>query len=114
MIVKRWRLLRIILDRLEIKVVDKNGKSLPNVNFVRKRINTGATPSEYTFTTDKNGILTLKHTSIDAWYDKIVVEVDNTDDVKYVSNPEKIEYTVNRQKRLTGKPQRVLKNCSLY
>lgn len=84
-----------ILDRLEIKVVDKNGKSLPNVNFVRKRINTGATPSEYTFTTDKNGILTLKHTSIDAWYDKIVVEVDNTDDVKYVSNPEKIEYTVN-------------------
>lgn len=84
-----------ILDRLEIKVVDKNGKSLPNVNFVRKRINAGATPSEYTFTTDKNGILTLKHTSIDAWYDKIVVEVDNTDDVKYVSNPEKIEYTVN-------------------
>lgn len=84
-----------VFDHLEIKVVDKKGNPLPNVKFIRKRVNTGATPSEYAFTTDENGILTLKHTSVDAWYDNIVVEVDNTGNVKYVSNPEKIEYTVN-------------------
>lgn len=84
-----------VFDHLEIKVVDKKGNPLPNVKFIRKRVNTGATPSEYAFTTDENGILTLRHTSVDAWYDNIVVEVDNTGNVKYVSNPEKIEYTVN-------------------
>ena len=68
---------------------------LPDVNFVRKRVNTGATPSEYTIATDKNGVLTLKHTSVDAWFDNIIIEVDNTGDKKYVSEPERLEYTVS-------------------
>lgn len=95
-----------VLDRLEIKVVDKKGNPLPDVNFVRKRVNTGATPSEYTIATDKNGILTLKHTSVDAWFDNIIIEVDNTGDKKYVSEPERLEYTVSasmKTETLNGK-----------
>ena len=95
-----------VLDRLEIKVVDKKGNPLPDVNFVRKRVNTGATPSEYTIATDKNGVLTLKHTSVDAWFDNIIIEVDNTGDKKYVSEPERLEYTVSasmKTETLNGK-----------
>lgn len=95
-----------VLDRLEIKVVDKKGNLLPDVNFVRKRVNTGATPSEYTIATDKNGVLTLKHTSVDAWFDNIIIEVDNTGDKKYVSEPERLEYTVSasmKTETLNGK-----------
>ena len=95
-----------VLDRLEIKVVDKKGNPLPDVNFVRKRVNTGASPSEYTIATDKNGVLTLKHTSVDAWFDNIIIEVDNTGDKKYVSEPERLEYTVSasmKTETLNGK-----------
>lgn len=95
-----------VLDRLEIKVVDKKGNPLPDVNFVRKRVNTGAPASEYTIATDKNGVLTLKHTSVDAWFDNIIIEVDNTGDKKYVSEPERLEYTVSasmKTETLNGK-----------
>ena len=92
-----------VLDRLEIKVVDKNGKPMSGIPFIRSRRNTGAEPSDLTVNTDENGILTLKHTSVDTWYDKIVVMPSGDD---YVASPESIEYTVkvgNKTETINGK-----------
>ena len=73
-----------VLDRLQILVVDKKGNPIPDMTFVRK----GMGVRDYT--TDKNGILEIKHAASDAGWE-ISVSVK---DSGYVSLPEKIEYEV--------------------
>lgn len=88
-----------VLDRLEIEVVDKNGKPMPGVTFVKKSIGT------MDIVTDKNGILTVSHNLNDANWDTSVT----LKNPGYVAIPQKFEYEVKdgktyivNGKRVTG------------
>lgn len=80
-----------IWNRLEIKVVDKNGVPLSGVEFIKTSKNAN-TESSKTVKTDTLGQLILTHTATDAMYDEIVITPAG--DV-YVAEPASITYSVN-------------------
>lgn len=88
-----------VLDRIQITVVDKNGKPVPGITFRKMGL------GEKDITTDKNGILEIKHTLNDSYWDHSIT----LKDTGYVAIPEKIEYEVKdgktyivNGKRVTG------------
>ncbi len=79
-----------VLDRLEIKVVNRKGAPLEGVSFIKEK-KTQYVDDKETVTTDEEGVLTLKHESMDATYDSITVYPE---DSSLKSSPDKITYTV--------------------
>ena len=79
-----------VFDRVEISVIDKKGKPLPNVEFSKKR-ETAYSSDESVVSTNSLGKLVLMHSSTDGWYDQIIVRPKGE---KYVAQPEKISYAV--------------------
>ena len=59
-----------VFDRVEISVIDKKGKPLPNVEFSKKR-ETAYSSDESVVSTNSLGKLVLMHSSTDGWYDQI-------------------------------------------
>ena len=78
-----------IWDRLEIKVVNKNGVPLDGVKFVKEKVTPYVTDTE-NLVSDENGVLVIKHKDMDAYYDKITIKP--ADGQK--TTPEEISYTV--------------------
>ena len=79
-----------IWDRIEIKVVNQNGAPISGMNFIKE----GYTPyasDKRDFSTDENGMLVLKHTSMDPHKDEIKVYAKGNESV----TPEIIRYTVS-------------------
>lgn len=83
-----------IWDRLEIKVINKNGIPLEGVKFVKEKIREFPDePDEVAkdeLVSDENGMLIIKHKDFDAIYDKITIKP--ADGQK--TTPEEISYTV--------------------
>lgn len=98
---------RPVLDRIEILVVDKDGKPMPGVKFNKYGM------GEKNFETDKNGMLEIVHVPRDSFWDQSVVLADERlIDQGYVMIPRKFEYLVRDQKtyavngvRVTGLEQ---------
>lgn len=87
-----------VFDRLEIKVVNKKGAPLEGIAFTKEKKveykednETKYVIQKESFTTDEEGILTLKHEMMDATYDSITVYPE---DSNLTADPEKITYTV--------------------
>ncbi len=100
--------IRPVLDRMEITVVDKNGKHMPGVKFERQaRVTIGE------FVTDEDGVMEIMHRPDSDHYTQIITLADEElINQGYVAIPEKFEYetrdlktyTVNN-KRVTGLEQ---------
>jgi len=80
-----------IWDRLEIKVVDKKGVPMSDVEFTKISA-TAYAQNTATVKTDSIGRLILRHSAADALYDLITITPAGD---LYVANPESITYTVN-------------------
>lgn len=78
-----------IWDRIEIKVVNKNGVPLEGVKFIKEKKTPYVTDTE-NIVSDENGILTLKHKDMDAYYDKITIKPADGQ----LTDPQEITYTV--------------------
>lgn len=87
-----------VLDRLEIKVVDKNGNPMPGVAFTKTMTTNVGGKQESTVNADASGVLALKHTAMDGIYDQITVTPSGD---QYVSQPKEIIYTVINMKTET-------------
>ena len=80
-----------VWDRLEIKVVDKKGVPMSDVEFTKTSA-TAYAQNTATVKTDSIGRLILRHSAADALYDLITITPAGD---LYVANPESITYTVN-------------------
>ena len=80
-----------VLDRLVITVLDKYGKPMPGVEFVRNGMGTTS------YTSDEEGRIEVLHRAMDANFD---LSVEPKGDA-YVASPEKITYEVKDSKTYT-------------
>lgn len=80
-----------VLDRLVITVLDKYGKPMPGMEFVKNAMGTTI------YTSDEEGEIEILHKAMDANFD---LSVEPKKDA-YVASPEKIEYEVKDSKTYT-------------
>lgn len=77
-----------VLDRLEIKVVDKYGNPMSGVEFVKTGLGTKS------YYTDKNGMLSIEHSASDAYWDLSIRPAGDA----YVASPSELVYEVKDKK----------------
>lgn len=85
-----------VLDRLEIKVVDKYGNPMSGVEFVKTALGTKS------YFTDKNGMLSIEHSASDAYWDLSIRPAGDA----YVASPSEFVYEVKDKKTysVNGEP----------